>query len=85
MTADEIRYAADVQTDISIAALRDEALWMQSMLDKARRVCTAAKRHVEWSRQWATFPKSTVGLAPTMAELTQAIDALVTSGEAERG
>lgn len=84
MTPDEIRYAADVQTEISIAALRDEALWMQSMLDKARRVCTAAKKHVDWSRQWAVHRGSTVGLAPTMAELTAAIDALA-KGESTHG
>ena len=50
--------------------------WFEAMLDRARRVCTAAKKHVEWSRQWAVSPGRD-GVSVTMRELEAAIDELM--------
>ena len=47
-------------------------VWQSTMLDRARRVCTAAKRHADYMRQWP----ATKGLSPTLLELIASVDAL---------
>ena len=78
-------YIKEPDTHEDMLGLAEAIIWYEAMLDRARRVCTAARTHVEWTRQWAVHRGSTVGIAPTMAELAAAVDALVARGEAERG
>ncbi len=59
----------------SIDKLRAELLHARDMLDRARRICTAAKRHVDWSSHWAVTP-STDALSATMRGLVEAVRAL---------
>lgn len=96
MNADERKLALSAARDVLADSRIDEEptrealiamglVWYADMLERARRVCTAARRHVDWSRLHAAQRTPSPGVAPTMVELQTAVDALVAQGEGERG